>query len=96
MAFALEGQNVRRYPIEKPAIVGNDEYRAGKVEQSFFQGSQRLDIQIVGRFIQKQHIGTAAQQLCQMHAIALSSGKIADTFLLVGAFEIETRNVASR
>jgi hypothetical protein len=51
VAVALESQNVRRDPIQKPAIVTNYDRAAGKVFESLFQCTHGVDIDVVGRLV---------------------------------------------
>jgi hypothetical protein len=41
-------------------------------------------------------VAAAAQQLGQVHAVALAAGELADLLLLVGALEVEARDVGAR
>src|SRR5580700_8319868 len=65
-AIALEGQNVRGHSVEEPPIVANDHGAAAEVEQCLFESSKRLDVQVVGWFVEQKHIAAASQELCQM------------------------------
>ena len=59
--------------IEEPAVVADDHRAAAKVLQSLFQGPQRIDIQVVGGFVQQNHIGPFAEDLGQMDTVALAA-----------------------
>jgi hypothetical protein len=61
LAIAFESQNVRRDPIQKPAVVRNDHRAAGESQQRFFKRAQRFDIEIVGRLVQQQYVAAAFQ-----------------------------------
>ena len=93
VAVAFEGQDVRRQPVEEPAVVADDDRAAGEVGHRFFQGPQRVDVEVVRRFVEQQHVRAAAQQLGQVDAVPLAAGEDADLLLLVGAGEIEPRDV---
>ena len=60
-----------------------------KVQQRLFQRPQGVDVQIVGRLVEQQHVGAALQHLRQVHAVALAAGERPDLLLLVGALEVE-------
>ena len=58
VAVPFEGQDVRGDAVEEPAIVADDDHAAGEVQDRFFQGPQRVDVEIVGRFVEQQHVGS--------------------------------------
>ena len=60
-------------PVEKPAIVADHNRTAGKFFQRFFQRAQRVDIQIICRFVKQQQIGPAFQHTRQMHTVTLTT-----------------------
>ena len=62
ITVTLESQNVSRDPIEEPSIVRDDHDAANEAEDRFLEGSQRIDIQIVGRFVEQQNVATASQE----------------------------------
>ena len=72
VAVDFERQNVGGDAVEEPAIMADDHGAAGELFQRRFQRSQRIDIQIVGRFVQQQQIGARLEHLGQMHAVALA------------------------
>ena len=52
-AIPFERQNVRRDPVQEPAIVADDDRAAAEVQERIFQGPQCIDIQIIRRFVQE-------------------------------------------
>ena len=66
LRFALECEDVCGNAIQKPAVVGDDEHRAGELEQRFFECTQGFDVKVVGRLIQQQHIAAFEQRLGEM------------------------------
>jgi hypothetical protein len=44
---ALESQDVGGYPVEKPAVVANDDSAAREILKGFFQGSHCIYVEIV-------------------------------------------------
>ena len=66
------------------------------VLQRVFERGQRLGVEIVGRFVEQQHVAAGLQHLGQMHAVALAAGEIADLLLLVAAPEVERRAIGAR
>ena len=89
MAVAFEGEDVGGDAVEEPAVVADDHGAAGEILQRLFQRAQRIDVEIVGRFVEQQHVGAGLQHLGQMHAVAFAAGERADFLLLVGALEVE-------
>src|SRR6185312_10943835 len=95
LAVALEGENMRRDAVEEPAVMGDDDRAAGEFQQRLFERAQRVDIQIVGRLVQENHIGGGLQHLGEMNAVALAARELADFFLLIRAAEIEESAVSA-
>jgi hypothetical protein len=73
MAVALEGQDVGRDAVEEHAIVADDHGAAGEILQRLFQRAQRFGVEVVGRFVEQQHVGAGLQHLGEMHAVALAA-----------------------
>src|SRR5262249_39861440 len=96
MAVAFEGQDVGGDTVEEPAIVADDHGAAGEVFQRLLERTQRVNIKIVGRLVEQQHVGAGLEYLGKMHAVALAAGELADLLLLVGALEIERRAIGAR
>ena len=95
ITISFEGDDVRRQAIEKPAIVRDHHHGACEAGDALLQRSQRVDVEIVGRLVEEQQIGPAAQQLRQMDAVALPAGERAHLLLLIGPLEIELGDIAS-
>src|SRR5215210_1439122 len=96
LALPLEGEDVRRDPIEEPAIVADHDGAAGEVEQRLLEGAERVDIQVVRRLVEQEHVAPAPQQLREVDSIPLTAGEVADPLLLVGAAEVEPGDVLAR
>src|SRR5882762_3194595 len=96
LRITFEGQDVRRHAVEEPAVVRDHHRAARKAEQRALERAQRLDVEVVGRLIEQQQVAAALQQLGEVHAVALAAGELADGLLLVGAAEVEARDVAAR
>ena len=64
VAIALKGENMRRDSIEEPTIVRNYQDAAAEYEQRFLQSSKCFHIEIIGGFIQEQHVGSGFQHFC--------------------------------
>ena len=48
---------------------------AGEVLQRLLQGAHGVHVQVVGRFVQQDHVGPAFEHLGQVHAVALAAGE---------------------
>jgi len=62
---------------------------ARKSLQAFFQGAQRVHVDVVGRLIQQQHVALLFQGQGQLQAVALAAREHAAELVLVGAREVE-------
>src|SRR6266481_2404644 len=96
MAVAFECQDVGGDAVEEPAVVADDHGAAGEILQRLFESAQCIDVEIVGRLVEQQHVGAGFEHLRQMHAVALAARQRADLLLLVGALEIERGAIAAR
>src|SRR5690349_7477071 len=94
VAVALEGQHVRRDPVEKEAVVADDDGAAGEILERLLERAQRIDIEIVGRLVEEKDVRARAQHFRQMHAVPLAARERADLFLLVATLEIESRDIS--
>ena len=95
LAVSFEGQDVRREPIEEPAIVADDHGTTREIVETFFQRAERIDIEVVGRFVEHQEVSSRLQDLGQVDAVPFTAGELADEFLLIRAFEIEASDVCA-
>ncbi len=96
LRVAFERQDVRGDAIEEPAVVADHDGAAGEVQQRLFERAQRVDVEVVGRLVEQQQVAAGAQQLGEMHAVALAARERADLALLRGALEVEPRHVGAR
>src|SRR3569833_701193 len=96
MAVPFEGQHMGRDAVEEPAIMADDDGAAGKILQRLFQRAQGVDVEIVGRLVQQQHVRAGLQHLGEMHPVAFTTRQRADLLLLVAALEVERRAIAAR
>ena len=96
LAVALEGEHVRGDAVEEPAVVADDHDAAGEVQQRFFERPQRVDVEVVGRFVEQQQVAALAQQLGQVDAVAFAARERPDLALLLAALEVEPRHVGAR
>ena len=76
--------------------MGNDHCTTGEFQKRIFQRRQRFNIEVVGRFVQKQEISPLLQGEREIQSVTLTTGKDARGLLLVCALETKGRNVSTR
>src|SRR6185437_1523803 len=96
LRVVLGSKDVRRDAIEEPAVVRDHERAAGEFRQGVFERAQRLDIEIVRRLVEQQHVAAFQERRCQMQPAALAAGQLPDVLLLVAALEIEAAEIGAR
>ena len=64
--------------VQEIAIMGHGNHSAGVVMQKVLQPGDGLGVEVVGRFVQQQHVGFRQQQLAQRDTPPLAAGKGAD------------------
>ncbi|KAF1858260.1 hypothetical protein Lal_00014761 [Lupinus albus] len=64
--------------VEEVAVVGNADDGAREAQQELLQPFDGFGVQVVGRFVQQQHVRLTQQQLAQRHAALLAAGQHAD------------------
>jgi hypothetical protein len=83
-------------PVEEEPVVGDDEGGAREHEERLLERPQRVDVEVVGGLVEQQQVAAAAQQLGEVHAVALAAGQGAHLALLVGPAEVEAGRVGAR
>ena len=73
VAVALESEHVRRNAVEEQAVMADDDGAAGEILERIFERAQRIDVEIVGRLVEQEHVGAGLQHLRQMHAVPLAA-----------------------
>ena len=84
---------MRADTVEEPAVVTDDDGTAGEGFETFLQGAQRVDVDVVGRLVEEQHVALLFQGDGQMQTVALTTGEHAALLLLVGTAEVEARQI---
>src|SRR5258706_5008469 len=92
-AVALEDEEVRGDAVEEPAVVADHDDASGEVEQRLLKSTERVDVQVVRRLVEQQHVRTRLEHLREMDTIAFTARQVTDALLLVGPAEVEGRNV---
>ena len=73
----------------------NDHGASGEIFETFLQRPQRVDVDVVGRFVQQQHVALLLQSEGQVQAVALAAREHAAFLLLIGAREVETGDIGA-
>jgi hypothetical protein len=73
----------------------DDDGAAGIGFQRVFQRAERFGVEVVGRFVEQQHVAAVLQHLGEVHAVALAARQVADLLLLVAAAEVERRAIGA-
>jgi hypothetical protein len=76
---------MRGNAVEKPAVVRNNHGATSKIFEAFFHGTQRIYINVVGRFVKQQDVTFGFQRQRQVQTVAFATRKDTTFFLLVGA-----------
>jgi mono/diheme cytochrome c family protein len=75
---AIQFDDAGGHVIQETAIMGDEQYAALVVAQQTFEPQDGTEIQVVGRFIEQQHIRTANQTAGQRHALLHAARQFAD------------------
>ena len=73
----------------KRLVVGDEDDGAGVTSDVAFEPELGIDIEVVGRLVEQQHLGFAQQQLRERDAHLPTAGELAGVALEVGVFEAE-------
>ena len=93
---AFECQDVSRDTVQEPAVVTDDDGASGEFEQRVLERAERVDIEVVRRFVEQEEVRPTLEQLGHVHAIPLATGEGADQSLLISPLEVEPRDVGAR
>ena len=88
------GNDAGDHVVQKRPVVAHEEDGARVVLQQLFQQFQRVDVQIVGRFVQHQHVGRAGKEAGQQQAVALAAREAAHGAACTGRAEQKVGEVA--
>ena len=76
--------------------MADDDRVAGELVERLLQRAQGVDVEVVGRLVEQQHVGALFEHLGQVDAVPLAARQRADLLLLVGADEVEAVDVGAR
>ena len=71
--IALEGKDMGTETVEEPTVVADDHGATGKGVKTFLQCSQCVHVDVVGRFVEQQHVALLLQSKRQLQAVALTT-----------------------
>jgi hypothetical protein len=87
---------VGRHAVEEPAVVADDDRAAGELEERLLERAQRVDVEIVRRLVEEEHVARRSSAAWRGGRGSLAAGEVADLLLLVGPLEVEPRHVGAR
>src|SRR5262249_54279128 len=96
LAVAFKCQHVSGNPIEKPSIVTDNDGASREIEQRFLEGTKRVDVEVVGGFVQQKEVAPPLEKLGEVHAVALAARERPDLPLLGRSLEVEPGDVRTR
>ena len=89
LAIALKGKDVRTDTVKEPTVVADHNSTAGKALKTLLQSTQGVDIDVVGRLVEQQHIALLLQSKSQLQAVTLTTRQGATELALVRAGKVE-------
>ena len=84
---------MRTNPVQEPSVMAYNQCAAGKIFQSFFQGTNSLHIQIIGRFVKHQNIARLFEHHAKIQTVLFTTRKHANLFVLISTAEIKPGTV---
>src|SRR6218665_149461 len=92
---AFVGENVRGDPVEEPPIVGDDNGASWKLKKRVFEAGEGFDVEVVGRFVEKQHVAALLKRERKVKAIAFTAGEHTRWLLLIWTLKPKRGHVRS-
>ena len=80
IAASASGQRIRHVAdtFQEVPVVRDDDQRAGPAVEVVLDDRQGVDVQIVGRLVEQQHVGFVEQQSQELQAAPLTAGELSD------------------
>ena len=88
-AVAGERVDVVAHALDEVAVVADDHQRARPAVEQVLERGQRVDVEVVGRLVEQQHVRLAHQQPHQLQPAALAAGEVAHERAALLAAEAE-------
>lgn len=95
VAVTLKRENVRRDPIKEPPVMAYHHRASGEIKEGLLKSSERVDVKIICRLIEKDNVSVRAQHLRHVDPVSLSTGEGSHELLLVWARKVKAGNVSS-
>ena len=73
LSSSLDDEEVGADSVKEETVVADDHRAAGEIHYGVFQNTHRIDVQIVGRFVQKDEVSARAKEFCEMHAVSFAT-----------------------
>ena len=73
VAIAFKCKDMGANTVEEPAVVANHHSTACKRFQTFLKRTERVHVDVVGRFVEQQHVTLLLQSKRQLQAVALTT-----------------------
>ena len=75
---AVDFDDARGDPLEEGAVVRDEEQRAGKLGEEGFQPDNRVEIEMIGRLVEEQHVGVGDEGSREQDAASPSARQRVD------------------
>ena len=85
LGVAFEREHVGGDAVEEPPIVADHHRAAREREQRVLERAHGVDVEVVGRLVEQQHVAALGEHLGEVDAVALTTGELADRLLLVAS-----------
>ena len=77
----VQFQNPTRHVVEEIAVVGDGDHRSLVLLQVLFEPVDAFGVEVVGRFVEQQHVGLLQQQTAQCHPAPFAARKVLYRFV---------------
>lgn len=74
----IELHDARGHAVQEAAVVRDGDDAALEVDQQLFEPFDRIEVEVVGGFVEQQHVGSGHERLRQCHTLAGSARQCAD------------------
>ena len=74
----VDDEDVGHGPLEEGAVVADDDHGARPVLEDVLEHSQRVEVEVVRRLVEQQHVGTGAQREHELQPPPLAARQQAD------------------
>ena len=95
LGVALEGENVCCDSVEEPAVVAYYHCTACKTVQAVLQSADSVDIHIVGRLVEQEHIAFILESEGKVEPVPFTTGEHSAELFLVCTGEVEAADPAA-